>query len=58
MTDFEKIKNALVQGGFRENKHFTTDEWSDCKDIYFCTRGMDESVNFEFDAEGNLSVIE
>lgn len=57
MTDFEKIQKALIEGGFTKDKHFTTDEWSDCKDIYFCTRGMDESVNFEFDAEGNLISI-
>lgn len=57
MTDFEKIKKALVEGGFRENKHFTTDEWSDCKDIYLQTSGMDESMIFEFDNKGNLISI-
>lgn len=57
MTDFEKIKKALVEGGFKENKHFTADEWSDCKDIYLQTSGMDESMIFEFDNNGNLISI-
>ena len=49
MTDFEKIKNALFEGGFREDKHFECAEWKDRKDIYLQTAGMEHDINFEFD---------
>ena len=57
MTDFEKIKNALFEGGFREDKHFECAEWKDRKDIYLQTAGMEHDINFEFDSKGNLISI-
>lgn len=57
MTDFEKIKNALVDGGFVEDEHFECAEWEDRKDIYLQTRGMEHDINFEFDNKGNLISI-
>ena len=57
MTDFEKIKNALVDGGFVEDEHFECSEWTDRKDIYLQTRGMEHDINFGFDDKGNLILI-
>ena len=57
MTDFEKIKNALVEGGFREDKHFECFEWKTEKDIYLQTAEMEHDINFEFDSKGNLISI-
>ena len=57
MTDFEKIKNALFEGGFREDKHFECAEWKTEKDIYLQTEEMDHDINFKFDNKGNLISI-
>ena len=57
MTDFEKIKTALFEGGFREDKHFECAEWKTRKDIFLQTEGMDLDINFEFDDKGNLISI-
>ena len=57
MTDFEKIKTALLEGGFREDKHFGCAEWESGKDIFLQTKGMDHDINFEFDDKGNLISI-
>ena len=57
MTDFEKIKNALFEGGFREDKHFGCSEWENRKDIFLETEDMNREINFEFDSKGNLVAI-
>ena len=57
MTDFEKIKTALFEGGFREDKHFECAEWENGKDIFLQTEGMEHDINFEFDDKGNLISI-
>ena len=57
MTDFEKIKTALFEGGFREDNHFECTEWEDGKDIFLQTEGMEHDINFEFDDKGNLISI-
>ena len=54
MTDFEKIKTALFEGGFREDKHFECTEWEDGKDIFLQTEGLEHDINFEFADKGNL----
>ena len=57
MTDFEKIKTALFEGGFREDKHFECAEWESGKDIFLETEDMNRDINFEFDSKGNLISI-
>ena len=57
MTDFERIKKALFEGGFREDKHFECAEWESGKDIFLQISGMDHDINFEFDNKGNLISI-
>lgn len=57
MTDFEKIKNALVDGDFVEDEHFWYSEWKDSKNISLQTRGMEHDIYFEFDNKGNLISI-
>ena len=57
MTDFEKIKTALFEGGFREDKHFECAEWKTVKGIFLQIEGMDHDINFEFDDKGNLISI-
>ena len=57
MTDFEKIKNALFEGCFREDKHFECAEWKTEKDIYLQTEDMNLYINFKFDSKGNLISI-
>ena len=57
MTDFEKIKNALFEGGFREDKDFGCSEWENRKDFFLETEDMNREINFEFDSKGNLMAI-
>lgn len=57
MTDFEKIKRALVEGGLVEDKHFTVCEWAESKDITLNFFDDLVRVEFEFDGKGNLLFI-
>ena len=57
MTDFEKIKRALVEGGFKEGKHFDVCEWAESKDITLNLCDNLVRVEFEFDNKGNLLFI-
>lgn len=58
MTDFEKIKNALIEGGYRLNKHIEVNEFKEKKFIYL-SHSMCEAYDtcFEFDENGNLVEI-
>lgn len=57
MTDFEKIKRALVEGGYVEGKHFEINEWAESK--YIALDFFDDlvRVEFKFDSKGNLLFI-
>ena len=57
MTDFEKIKDALFKGDFRENENFWCSEWEDSKNIVLQTRGMEHDITFKYDSNGNLIEI-
>ena len=54
MTDFEKIKRALVKGGYVE---FEVNEWSECKNIALSFFNDLARVEFNFDSKGNLLYI-
>lgn len=50
MTDFERIKKALIDGGFTPECY----EYFNGKSIYF-SKGMSEGeIEVEFDVDGNL----
>lgn len=57
MTDFEKIKRALIEGGFKEGRHFEANEWAESKDITLNFFDELVRVEFEFDGKGNLLFI-
>ena len=57
MIDFEKIKRALVEGGYVENKHFEINEWVESKNITLNFFDDLIRVEFEFDSKGNLLFI-
>ena len=57
MTDFEKIKRALIEGGYVENKHFEVNEWAESKNIALDFFDDLVRVEFEFDSKGNLLFI-
>ena len=57
MTDFEKIKRALVEGGYVECKHFEINEWAESKNIALDFFDDLVRVEFEFDSKGNLLFI-
>jgi len=64
MTDFEKIKKALADGGNIEGRNFFVWEWEDEKTIslyksYPTTHWDSEEIEteFKFDIEGNLTKI-
>lgn len=64
MTDFEKIKKALADGGNLEGFNFFVCEWEDKKTIslyksYPTTYWDSEEIEteFNFDGEGNLIEI-
>lgn len=58
MTDFEKIKNALIEGGYRLNQHIEIDEFEEKKFIYLSHSMYDApDTCFEFDGKGNLLEI-
>ena len=57
MTDFQKIKRALIEGGYVEGKHFEANEWADSKDIPLTFFDDLVRVEFEFDSKGNLLFI-
>ena len=57
MTDFEKIKRALVEGGYVEGKHFEVNEWTESKNITLDFFDELVSVDFKFDSKGNLLFI-
>lgn len=56
MTDFEKIKKALVKGGHVE-KYFEINEWNESKNIALDFFDDLVRVEFEFDSKGNLLFI-
>lgn len=64
MTDFEKIKKALVNGGNIEGRNFFVCEWTDNKTIslyksYPTSHWDNEEIEteFNFDSEGKLIEI-
>lgn len=57
MTDFEKIKRALVKGGYVEDKCFEINEWNESKNIALDFFDDLVRVEFEFDSKGNLLFI-
>ena len=58
MTDFEKIKNALIEGGYRLNRHIEINEFKEKKFIYLTHSSYDTpDTCFEFDGQGNLLEI-
>lgn len=58
MTDFEKIKNALIEGGYRLNQHIEINEFKEEKFIYLSHSMYDElDTCFAFDGQGNLLEI-
>ena len=57
MTDFEKIKRALAEGGFEEGSRFEANEWAESKDISLNFFDEFVRVDFEFDSKGNLLFI-
>ena len=57
MTDFEKIKRALVEGGYAEGKCFEINEWNESKNIALDFFDDLARVEFEFDSKGNLLFI-
>ena len=57
MTDFEKIKRALVEGGYVEGKHFEVNEWTESKYIFLNFFDDLVRVDFKFDNKGNLLFI-
>lgn len=64
MTDFEKIKKALTDGGNIEGFNFFVYEWKDKKNIslykFYPTTYCDSEeieTEFSFDNEGNLITI-
>lgn len=58
MTDFEKIKRALFEGGYVEgSKHFEINEWNENKNIALNFFDDLVRVEFEFDSKGNLLFI-
>lgn len=58
MTDFEKIKRALVEGGYVEgSKHFEINEWTESKYIFLNFFDELVRVEFKFDSKGNLLFI-
>lgn len=64
MTDFEKIKKALADGGNIEGRNFFVCDWKNKKTIslyksYPTTHWDSEEIEteFNFDGEGNLIEI-
>ena len=57
MTDFEKIKRALVKGGYVEDKHFEVGEWTESKSINLNFFDDLVRIDFKFDDKGNLIFI-
>ena len=64
MTDFQKIKRALVEGGYAkvgdtvfDTCHFEVSEWDDSKIITLALCNDSVRVGFEFDGKGNLLFI-
>lgn len=64
MTDFEKIKNALANGGNVEGRNFFVCDWENEKIIslyksYPTSHWSNEEIEteFNFDSEGNLIEI-
>ena len=58
MTDFEKIKNALIKGGYRLNQHIKIDEYKEKKFIHLSHSIHDApDTCFEFDKNGKLLEI-
>ena len=64
MTDFQKIKRALVEGGYVKAEdavfntcHFEVSEWADSKMISLVLCNDSVRVWFEFDDKGNLLII-
>lgn len=64
MTDFQKIKRALVEGGYVKAEdtvfdtcHFEVSEWDDSKYITLALCNNSVKVGFEFDGKGNLLFI-
>ena len=57
MTDFEKIKRALVKGGYVEDKYFEVGEWTESKSINLNFFDDMVSIDFKFDDKGNLIFI-
>ena len=64
MTDFEKIKRALIEGGYTKVEdtvfdtcHFEVSEWEDSKYIALVLCSDTVRIEFEFDSKGNLLII-
>ena len=58
MTDFEKIKNALIEGGYKLNQHIEINEFKGKKFIYLSHSMYDAyDTCFEFDGKGKLLEI-
>jgi hypothetical protein len=58
MTDFEKIKTALIEGGYKLNQHIEIDEFKEKKFIYLSHSKYDApDTCFEFDGKGKLLEI-
>lgn len=57
MTDFEKIKRALIKGDYVEDKHFEVSEWTESKSITLNFFDDVVRIDFEFDDKGNLIFI-
>lgn len=58
MTDFEKIKTALLKGGYRLNAHLEINEFEGKKTIYLSHSVFDAyDTCFEFDGKGKLIEI-
>lgn len=58
MTDFEKIKTALLKGGYKLDIHLEVNDFDSKKTIYLSHGAFDNyDTCFEFDGEGNLIEI-